>query len=188
MNAQPITHSEDVPLDLPLGQTWFAVRTQAKREQAAETAIKELTRLDVFLPVETRLRRTHKGRTRVHSPLMPGYLFVGTNPDAKGDIYSCVSVSAVVDVVRLRSGQAAVINARFINAMRAAMAAGEFDYTPKRKPLQVGGQVKIQAGPFQGLIAKLISAPAEGRARVLIGSGLFQGPTTIDVKNLEPEQ
>ncbi|WP_332657348.1 transcription termination/antitermination protein NusG [Brevundimonas sp.] len=166
-------------------QIWYAARTEGRGEKAAAEAIREL-KLDVFLPCETRLRRTRKGKERIEHPLLPGYLFVGTNPDALGDIYAVAKLSHVVDVVRLRSGTAAEIPASFVNGLRAAVEAGDFDFTPKRKPLSIGCDVRLLTGPFKDMIAKLMSLPAEGRATVLIGSGLFTGPTTVDIKNMDP--
>ncbi len=169
----------------PEALVWYAVRCRGGAERKAADGLREMG-FDVYTPMETRFRRDPKTRqaVNVEHPLIPSYLFVGVKTWGPR-IYEVQSVEPVHDVVRYASREAAPIRPRFVDELRARQAAGEFDFTPKRKTIKEGGQALILTGSFQGHIGKVLSVPPEGRAQIML-SGIFAGTVTIDVKNLEP--
>lgn len=169
--------------------SWFAIETRPRAEYAALADLEAMDGIDVYLPQETRLRRTRKGKFVVQHPLLPGFLFVNATGRS---IFDVLRSKAVRGIVRAPGGAAHPIRPRVINGtpwhfvdeMRARENAGEFDFTPKLKPLVEGGNVRVLTGFFKDQIGKLISAPAEGRAEIMMG-GMFAGRMSVDVRGLE---
>lgn len=159
---------------------WYAVRCRPQAEAKAIAGLME-RRFDTYMPVEVRLRRTLKGRKRVEHPLIPGYIFVGVK--SWQSLYFVTRVEAVQEVISV-GGAAYPIPSRFVYDLMARQGTGEFDFTPRKKDLEKGAQARILSGPFKDEIGKLLSAPAEGRASILL-AGLFAGNVTVDVRNLE---
>lgn len=54
---------------------WFAVETRPRAELAALADIQTMG-LEAYVPQETRLRRTRRGKVVVQHPLLPGFIFV----------------------------------------------------------------------------------------------------------------
>lgn len=176
------------PLSTQPSLTWFAVETRPRAEYAA---LADLTAMgfEVYLPQETRLRRTRKGRIPAQHPLMPGFLFVGVQDRS---IFDVLRSRAVRSIVRSPGGGAHPIRPRivsgqpfhFVEDMRTRETAGEFDSTPRTAPLVKGGEARVLSGAFKDSIGKLLAAPANGRAEIML-KGLFGGRMTVDVRSLE---
>lgn len=170
--------------------TWFAVETRPRAESAALANINSLDGFEAYAPQETRIRRTPKGKLTVQHPLMPGIIFVSTKTRPIFDVLKCL---AVRDIMRtpctgaphaLRPKTVNGTTWHFVDELRARENAGEFDYTPRRKPLVKGGEVRVLTGFFKDQIGRLLSAPTEGRAEIMMG-GMFAGRMSVDVRGLE---
>mgnify|MGYP002714623604 CR=1 FL=1 len=92
---------------------WYAVETRARAEQRAIAEIEALGEFQVYVPMETRLRRTRKGRVPVSHPLMPSIIFVGStvppiadvnSPDYPHPIFKLLKLSSVRALVRGAGG------------------------------------------------------------------------------------
>ena len=170
-------------------KSWFAIETRPRAESAALADIQAMPDLEAYLPQETRLRRTRKGRFVVQHPLLPGFLFVRATAQT---VFDVLKSKAVRSVVRSPGGAAHPIRPKLVDGkewnvvdeMRARENAGEFDFTPKRTPLIQGGAVRVISGAFKDQIARLLSAPSEGRAEIMM-QGMFAGRMTVDVRALE---
>lgn len=168
---------------------WFAVETRPRAELAAQADINAMG-LEAYVPQETRLRRTRRGKVIVQHPLLPGFIFVCA--ETVQDVFRVLGSKSVRNVVRAPGGAAHPIRPKivdgspwhFVDEMRAREEAGDFDFTPRRKPLVKGGQAKVIAGFFKDQIGRLLSAPSEGRAEIMMG-GMFAGRMTVDVRGLE---
>lgn len=128
---------------------WYAVQTRPRAEYAALAEINGMPGLEAYLPQETRQRRTYKGKEPVHSPLMPGFIFVGSpvppimdaaSPDHPHPIYAVLKSKSVRDLVRSPGGGAHPIRAQvidgwrvnFVDYLRQREAAGDFDFIPRQ--------------------------------------------------------
>jgi len=167
---------------------WFAVQTRPRAEMTAMADITAMG-LEAYVPQETRIRRTHKGKETVQHPLLPGFVFVCAKSRS---IFDVLKSRAVRDIVRSPGGDAHPIRPKiidgwpvhFVDEMRAREAAGDFDFTPRRKHLTKGSNARVIAGFFKDQIGRLLTAPSEGRAEIMMG-GLFSGRMTVDVRALE---
>ena len=168
---------------------WFVVRTTPRGELAALADIQAMEGLEAYLPQETRLRRTRKGKVVVHHPLLPGFLFVGTQGRS---IFDALRSKSVRGIIRSPGGAAHPIRSKIVNGtawnfvdeLKSREIAGEFDFTPKHKPLVEGAEVRVISGAFKDQIGRLLSASDEGRAEIMM-SGLFAGRMTVDARALE---
>lgn len=113
-------------------QNWFAVETRPRAELAALADIQAMG-LEAYVPQETRLRRTRKGKVVVQHPLLPGFIFVAA--ESAQDVFRTLGSKAVRNVVRAPGGGAHPIRPKmvdgspwhFVDEMRAREAAGDFD-------------------------------------------------------------
>lgn len=166
---------------------WYAVETRPRRELAALADITAMG-LEAYVPQETRIRRTHKGKEVVQHPLMPGFIFVSAASDT---IFDVLKSQAVRDIIRAPGGDAHPIRPKivdgwpvhFVDEVRRREAAGDFDFTPRKRPLVKGGHARVISGFFKDQIGRLLSAPSEGRAEIMM-KGLFNGRMTVDVRGL----
>lgn len=118
--------------------SWFAVETRPRAEMTAMADINAMG-LEAYVPQETRIRRTHKGKEVVQHPLLPGFVFVCAKSRS---IFEVLKSRAVRNVVRSPGGNAHPIRPKivdgsprhFVDEMRAREAAGDFDFTPRKKP------------------------------------------------------
>nr|WP_312165619.1 transcription termination/antitermination NusG family protein [Brevundimonas diminuta] len=136
---------------------WFAVETRPRAELAALADIQAMG-LEAYVPQETRLRRTRKGKVVVQHPLLPGFIFVAA--ESAQDVFRTLGSKAVRNIVRAPGCAAHPIRPKIVNGwpvhfvdeMRAREAAGDFDYTPRPKPQAV--EKRWSAGGLKELMAQ----------------------------------
>ena len=126
---------------------------------------------DCYLPQETRLKRTRKGRFVVQHALMPGFLFVGSkvppivdvnSPDHPHPIFEILKLQSVRDIVRGAGGSIHPIRPRivygwpvnFVEDLRKREAAGAFDLRPREKNDTVN--VRSLTGAFKDQLAQVM--------------------------------
>lgn len=179
---------------------WYAIETRPRAEYAALADINSMPGLEAYLPQETRFRRTRKGQFSVEHPLLPGFMFVGCQPEASRPdghplIFNVLHSKAVRSIIRSPGGGVHPIRPKvvrgtswhFVNELRSRETAGQFDYTREREPLAEGAVVRVISGVFEDKIGRVLAAPHEGRAEILLDDvdGMFAGPVSIDVNRLE---
>ncbi len=151
---------------------WAAVNTQPHREQVAHANL-ERQGFVTYCPV-VRRRRSHARRVdEVLRPLFPGYLFVSVSleRDFWRPILSTLGVRTLV-----RCGdQPSPVDARFIAALKAREIDGAIVRPPV--PYQVGQQVRVVAGAFDGIVATILDLAEKDRLTVLLD--LLGGPTKV---------
>jgi transcriptional antiterminator RfaH len=146
-----------------LASRWLAVNTHPHREHIA---IENLSRQDfeTYCPLIQRQVR-HARRTRhVMRPLFPGYVFVRINPDLQRwrPILSTFGVRSLV-----RCGdRLSFIEDGFVAGLRARELDGII--IKPAEPYQLGQQVRMRSGPFDGLVATIIEMDEKDRLVVLM--------------------
>lgn len=148
---------------------WFAVETRARAEHRAIAEIEALGEFQVYVPMETRLRRTRKGRVPVSHPLMSSIIFVGStvppiadvnSPDYPHPIFKLLKLPSVRALTRGAGGMVHPIQPitvdgwrqDFVENLRAREAAGEFDFTP-RPPVEGQPRKVFKRGDLSDLMA-----------------------------------
>ena len=154
--------------------SWAVINTQANREHLA---LENLARQEfrAYCPL-IRRRRTHARRTcDVLRPLFPGYLFVQVNPDTDRwrPMLSTFGVRCV-----LRCGdRLSFIDDAFIRSLKARELEGVI--TRPSSPYQVGQDVRLSGGAFDGMVATIIAMDERDRLTVLMD--LLNRPVRVKV-------
>ena len=142
---------------------WAVVNTQANREHIA---VENLERQEFipYCPLIKR-RRSHARRvTDTLRPLFPGYVFVKINPE-EGRWRPMLSTFGVRSVVRCGT-EVSLLDDNFIQAIRAREIDGVV-LRPER-PFQVGQEVRMSGGAFDGLVGTIIALHERERLTVLM--------------------
>ncbi|MEZ0169911.1 transcription termination/antitermination protein NusG [Microvirga sp. TS319] len=155
------------------GFTWFVVVCNPKCERRAQLGLRRAG-YQTYLPQTKRWvvhARKKEGR---ENPLFPRYLFIGLRSDQ--DFYKLRGVDGVEGVVRDGFGVPARIPApedrpHPLARLLERELAGEFDFTrlPDLGPQYTPGEtVRLTAGAFTDLQARVVSMLSKGRVEVLI--------------------
>ncbi|MCR5874379.1 transcription termination/antitermination NusG family protein [Phenylobacterium sp. J426] len=167
---------------------WYAIRTATRREGAAMAALTEKG-FTVFTPHETVPRKVNRVLEAVTRPLLPGYVFVLTDPDRFAEVRK---IDAVLGFVRYYLGGVLTPVAfpfAAILEMQIAERAGHYDSTRTRKPNayhpRKGEKVQITAGPYMSFVATVLAAPRGQRAKLLIEGPFPARKKTVDVRHLQ---
>ena len=158
-------------------RAWVAVSTHPFQETAAVANL-ERQKFEVYCPL-LRKRVCHARKFRdVLRPMFPGYLFVDIDTGTSGwrPINSTVGVRNVV-----RCGdKLGVLNPSFVASLRAREIDGAV--TRPECSFQIGQQIKIAGGPFDGLIATITALNDQDRLTVLMD--LLNGRVKVQIKAL----
>lgn len=158
-----------VSTDLDVGLEWYLVYTAPRREEHARKKLEEAG-WTTFLPLLHRVSTTRHRQVEYDVATYPRYLFVAGKPDG-----AIRDVEGVVDVVR--DGP---VWARVRPAEIAAIASFQNAPPPppaQRKPIEVGGAVRIMSGPFMGFHATVREVLGRQEADLLVG--MFGSETTV---------
>lgn len=131
---------------------WAVISTHPHKEHVA---VKNLRR-QAFQTYCPKLRRSIRKARRFHyveRPLFPGYVFVRFAPqrDQWRPILSTIGVRTLLRF----GGEIAILDERFIAELKARERDGVVVAPDKR--YQPGQRVKINGGPFDGVVATILS-------------------------------
>jgi len=142
---------------------WIVINTNPHREQMVLENLRQQA-LNAYCPM-IRKQRSHARRVEtVLRPLFPSYLFVETNADLKQwrPIQSTHGVRTVV-----RTGDApSFIDDEFITGLKLREVDGAVVRPPS--PYQIGQEIRIAGGPFEGFIATILDLDEKDRMLVLL--------------------
>lgn len=142
---------------------WIVINTNPHRERLVLENLQRQAR-NAYCPM-IRRRRSHARRIEaVLRPLFPGYLFVQANADLKR-WQPLQSTHGVRTVVRT-GGDPSFIADAFIAGLRMREVDGAVVRPPS--PYQVGQEVRIAGGPFDGFIATILDLDEKDRMLVLL--------------------
>jgi transcriptional antiterminator RfaH len=168
--------NEELLTDSPASKLeWFCVRSKPKSEHIAARHIEEAG-IEVFLPRIRFQKLTRRGKVWFTEALFPGYLFSRFN--WASSFRSVCGTNGVTTIVHFGENWPR-IPAEAIEELRRLF--GTESLRELQPELNVGDEVKIASGPFQGLVAVVNKVlPAPERIRVLLD---FLGrQTSVEVK------
>lgn len=152
---------------------WYAVYSKPQKEELAEFHLRSKG-LEVFFP-KLLLPHRVKKRERV-VPLFPNYFFTRIN--ALSEEYGYAIWSPGVRRIVGFSGAPAPIDESIVDfLMKQASTEGVI---PARSNLKAGQEVRINGGPFDGLVG-IIQEPPNAKGRVKILLKLLSRHTQVDV-------
>lgn len=175
------------------GPLWHVVYVEPRYEADVR---EDMTKLgfETYAPMENRWGAVRGRKVIIHRPLFPRYVFAAVD-HYRQDWGDLVHVDGVIDVLGRPDNDFAppsYVPASWIFAMQKAEQAGVFDRTVNNaSKFKVGERVRVEDGPFSGFdaviqefIAKLKSATASKRAKVLVAFMGRMSAIEIDVASL----
>lgn len=152
----------DAPNPQQFAMRWIAINTHPHREHVAiENLVRQ--KFSVYCPMELK-RVRHARRTQdVPRPIFPGYIFAEVAPDLTlwRPILSTFGVRNLI-----RTGdRPAFVDDGFIQGLKGREIDGVI--TKPQRPYEVGQEVRLNGGPFDGLIATIIEMSERDRLILL---------------------
>jgi transcriptional antiterminator RfaH len=148
-----------------ISDNWIVASTHPHKEQLA---LDNLARQGFHSYCPRIRRRTRHARRLqvVLRPLFPGYVFIRLNPE-KEQWRSIASTFGVRSLIRFGERPGTVPD-QFVCGLRSTEAGGAVTIPRARDSYEVGEKVRMREGPFEGLIATVLSANESERITVLM--------------------
>jgi transcriptional antiterminator RfaH len=152
---------------------WFAVYTKPQKEEYADLNLR-LRGIDTFFP-KLFLPKSAKRKKQVVA-LFPSYLFVRCEivSEECGSIVWCPGVKRLVSF----NGTPAIVDNSIMEFLMGQ--TGTDGVIASRCNVEVGQEVSIDGGPFDGLVG-IIQQPPNARGRVKVLLQLLNRQTNVDV-------
>jgi transcriptional antiterminator RfaH len=168
-------------LGLAVGERWFAVNTVPFGEVRALRNL-ALQGFRAFMPKRLKTVRHARKMSTVEAPFFPRYLFVIF--DVSRDQWRKVNSTFGVARLVMRADEPNPVPCGVVEALLAsADDGGMLDLVDK---LELGGPVRVMAGPFANQLAVLEHLDDFGRVRVLLDILGRQVPMTTEARNVMP--
>jgi transcriptional antiterminator RfaH len=164
---------------------WYTVQANPNCESRARVGIDELKLpgAEVYLPIEHHWRKTSgtsKTRMRVGYPLFRGYLFLRFDLERVGT-HAIRHTHGVKGFVTKTGGEPARVPAALIEELARAEAAAAFDSTVEGAAFAPGASVRIDDGPFAGLVGEVMRADSKDRVDLLLKFLHRSVPITVPI-------
>ena len=165
----------------PTVAEWFCVRCQTKREHIAAGHLRELEGVEVFCPRLRYRKATRRGKIWWVEPMFPGYLLAKFD---MAEMERAVTYSHGVRGLVKFGSEIPAVPASFVEAIRAEIRnrkdADQDELITLSPTLELGDEVEVAHGPFQGMQGTVITVPsATERVKILLE---FLGqPQTVDM-------
>ena len=170
------------PNQPPLERAWHVVRTNVNCEARARQGIEAL-RFEVYMPVEHKWIRHMRKCQRVARPIFLRYLFVRFDA-AREHWYPIRFTHGVESVLTSERHVPSRVPDAWIEDFRRAEAAGVFDRTREGAAFNKGDRVKVEDGPFAGLVGDVLRADGKQRVELLLSFVHRSVPVTVSADAL----
>ena len=160
---------------------WFCVRCQTKREHIAAGHLRELEGVEVFCPRLRYRKATRRGKIWWVEPMFPGYVLAKFN---MAEMERAVTYAQGVRGLVKFGSEIPAVPASFVEAIRHEIRnrkdADQDELITLSPTLELGDEVEVAHGPFQGMQGTVITVPsATERVKILLE---FLGqPQTVDM-------
>ncbi len=131
---------------------WYALYTKSRGEFKAAEQIQALN-IEYYLPTITKMKRWSDRKKKITEPIMRGYIFIHADERERlAAIEQYSIVRCVFDVGK----PAKIPEWQIINLQNMLNSKGEFSI---HEGLLPGTMVKINEGPFEGVIGRIQETP-----------------------------
>jgi transcriptional antiterminator RfaH len=147
------------------GRSWVAASTHPHKES---TAISNLMRqgFEAYCPMVHK-RWRHSRRVRdVLRPLFPGYVFIAIVPEQQR-WRPILSTTGIRTLVRF-GDSLGVLPHRFVETLRSYENEGAVSIAHSASSYAPGDRVRLRDGPFEGVIATVLSVEEHARLQILM--------------------
>lgn len=165
----------------PKAPEWFCVRCQTKREHIAAGHLRELEGVEVFCPRLRYRKATRRGKIWWVEPMFPGYVLAKFNiAEMERAVTFCQGVRGLVRF----GAEIPPVPESFVEAMKREIrnrkGAVEEELVTLTPIIEIGDEVEVAHGPFQGMQGTVIAVPgATERVKILIE--FLGNPQAVDM-------
>lgn len=135
----------------PGSAKWYPVYTHPRAEKKACEALGNKG-IEVYLPLQRRLKQWSDRKKWVDEPFIKSYLFVRIKEQEQTEVLMTKGVARFIYF----SGKIAAMPDRQINELKLLMAS-PYELEVTETDLQPGESIVIKAGPLKGLKGEIIS-------------------------------
>jgi transcription antitermination factor NusG len=142
---------------------WMVIRTRSRAEKKVAEALQRLDEVNIFLPLQKRLKKWSDRWKKVEEPLFSGYIFVQFTESFR---YAMLNTPGVVNIL-YHDGKYATIPKKQIEALRSLdLEVNEVEVLDIN--LNVGSPVLIKSGPFKGMTGEVARNSEKGKLLIEI--------------------
>lgn len=142
---------------------WYAVYVKSRTEKKVKIEL-DYQGIEVYLPIQKKLRKWSDRKKWVDFPLISGYLFVHISPK---DYDRVLQTIGVVSYVRF-DGTAAIIRDENIELIKRLLRDYEKEIEVSFNHFDKGDEVEVIGGPLNGIKGKLIQLKGKNKVAVQI--------------------
>lgn len=149
---------------------WFCVRCQTKREHIAAGHLREIEGVEVFCPRLRYRKATRRGKIWWVEPMFPGYILAKFNmAEMERAVTFCQGVRGLVKF----GSEIPPVPESFVEAIKLEIRnrkdATEDELVTLNPTIELGDEVEVATGPFQGMQGTVVSVPnATERVKILL--------------------
>ncbi|HBL77027.1 MAG: hypothetical protein A2W90_19355 [Bacteroidetes bacterium GWF2_42_66] len=158
---------------------WHAVYTKSRAEKKAQFELNEQG-IEVFLPLQRKLRQWSDRKKWVEMPLISGYLFVRIS---RKEYDKVLQSNYVVTYVRFE-GTAAIIPDYQIEYLKMMLKQDVLEVSVTTEKLEPGKEVEVIAGPMIGMRAVLVRIHGKNKVAVQIEQMGFAALVEVPVNDI----
>jgi transcription antitermination factor NusG len=158
---------------------WYAAYTSANHEKRVAIQLTQRS-VEHFLPLYGSVRRWKRRRVQLQLPLFPGYVFVRLALRDRLQVFQVPGVARLVGF----NGQPCALPESEIKAMQRCLAR-----TACLEPhpyVQVGRQVRVKAGPLEGLEGIVIRK--KNRLQFVLSIDLIGCSASVEIEAADLER
>ena len=144
-----------------LNYAWHAVYTKSRTEKKAHAELTEQG-IEVFLPLQRKLRQWSDRKKWVEMPLISGYLFVRIS---RKEYDKVLQSNYVVTYVRFE-GSAAIIPDQQIEYLKMMLKQDVHEVSISTEKLIPGKKIEMIAGPMIGMKAELVRVHGKNKVAI----------------------
>ncbi|HEX4842260.1 MAG TPA: transcriptional activator RfaH [Limnobacter sp.] len=163
---------------------WYVMYTKPRLEAVAEDNLLRQHYRVFFPKALVRKRKPSQGVVEVVEPLFPRYLFVRLEQGVD-DFSKLRSTKGCVDLVKFGGKPTPVPNALVDLIAQQASDQGVLDLSAAQQ-LDIGTQVRVADGPFEGLVGTI--AKQKSADRVLVLLNVLGAERAVEVRTIQLER
>ena len=146
-----------------MDKQWYVLYVKSRTEKKVFQSLSEKG-IEVYLPLQQKLRQWSDRKKIVEIPLFPGYVFVNIS---RSEYDNTLKTSNVVCYITFE-GKAAIIRTQNIENLKQILEQDKIQVELTTEDLVLGDKVEILSGPLMGLKGELVEFKGKKKVGIKI--------------------